>query len=347
MRDLTLPGMEDESGADIVNLGERRAALLGRVQDLADQYAVPENTERAYRLDRQDYEDWCAAYAFTPWPAQVPMLVAYASDPIRLHPDTGEPYELRADTVRRRLSAISVWHRENGIEPSPTRDLRVTHAVKTLAARQAESALFDHRRAAPLTLELLRDIVERLDRTRLIDVRNRAVLLVCFWGALRRSELVRLDVDDLIEAPEGLELRLRRTKADQTGEKDEPVPVPYKSHEQLCPVRAWQAWRSAAGLIGNGPAFRSINRHNQLLPGRLPDNRVSRIVKEAVALVGEDPERFSGHSPRAGLITTAAKQRVPTWLIMRHTRHKTERVMHGYIRVATRWEENAAAMIGT
>jgi integrase len=182
-----------------------------------------------------------------------------------------------------------------------------------------------------------------LDRTRLADIRNRAILCVGFWGALRRSELVALDVIDLAEAREGLDVRVRKSKTDQEG-THHPVAVPYRPEEPVCPVRAWQAWRSAAGLIA-GPAFRSISTHGRLLDGRLPANRVNAIVKNAVARLGEDPERYSAHSLRAGFITSAAKKRVPEWAIRRHTRHQTPRVMEGYIRVATRWDENAAAML--
>lgn len=338
MPDLALTGSAD---LDPAVLAERRR-VVEQVEDLAAHHQVPENTRRAYAADRADYQAWCAALAVEPWPADPGVLALYVADPIRLD-DHGEPYELRVSTIRRRLSAISTWHRERGIEPSPARDIRVGRAVKALARRQAASGLFDHREAAPFTLEMLAATCAHLDRTRLADIRNRALLCLGFFGALRRSELVGLDVPDLAESVEGLDVRLRQSKTDQEGEHD-PVPVPYKSDEPVCPVRAWQAWRSAAGLVA-GAVFRSVDQHGHLLGGRLPDNRVSAIVKDAAMALGEDPERYSAHSLRAGFITSAAKKRVPGWAIMRHTRHQTSRVMDGYIRTATRWEENAAAML--
>jgi integrase len=322
---------------------ERRREVAERVHDLAAHHEIPANTRRAYAADRADYERWCTTLAVPPWPPSVDLLVSYVGDPIRLDA-AGEPYELRVGTIRRRLAAISVRCQEMGLDPPPTQDVHVRRAVKALARRQAETGLFDHRKAAPLELEMLTEVCQRLDRARLADIRNRALLTLGFFGALRRSELVGLDVGDLDEAREGLDVRLRRTKTDQDGEHD-PVAVPYKSDEAICPVRAWQSWRSAAGLVG-GAAFRSVDQHGHLLPGRLPDNRVSAIVKAAAAMLGKDPERYSAHSLRAGFITSAAKRRVPGWAIMRHTRHGTVRVMDGYIRTATRWEENAAAMLG-
>ena len=97
---------------------------------------------------------------------------------------------------------------------------------------------------------------------RLIDVRDRALILIGFAGALRRSEIVALDVDDVQEDADGLVVAIRRSKTDQEAE-GEIRGLPYGSHPATCPVRAWRAWLDASG-IDAGPAFRGVDRHGRM-----------------------------------------------------------------------------------
>ena len=100
----------------------------------------------------------------------------------------------------------------------------------------------------------------------LIDIRDRAVLLIGYAGAFRRSELVGLDVEDIAEVEDGLRITLAPSKADQEGEGIV-IGIPYGSNPVTCPVRAWRAWLLASGITG-GAAFRSITGHGTALkPG--------------------------------------------------------------------------------
>src|SRR6266516_871446 len=116
-------------------------------------------------------------------------------------------------------------------------------------------------------------------------LRDRAMLLLGFAALLRRSEVVALDVSDLVLVREGLEVRVAH-EADR-GQRD-PEPrvdvraVPYGEHAQTCPVRAWLAWRSATGL-DEGPAFRPV--HPRARAGHYP----TATIQHAGAAVQAGP----------------------------------------------------------
>ena len=179
---------------------------------------------------------------------------------------------------------------------------------------------------------------------RLIGVRDRALLLVGFAGAFRRSELVALDVDDMADTTDGLVVTIRRSKTDQEG-AGEQIGIPYGSDPATCPVRSYRAWLDASGVT-SGPVFRAVTRHGRMSDRRLGDAAVADVVKRCARVAGLDPCQFAGHSLRAGLITSAAEAGVAERDIMRQSRHKSVPVMRRYIRGATVWQANAAAAVG-
>lgn len=199
------------------------------------------------------------------------------------------------------------------------------------------------RQVRPVTVEDLRKMLGDLG-DRAADRRDRALLLVRFAGALRRSELVALDIEDVTEGTDGLTVRLRRSKTDQEG-RGRAVGVPYGSNPVTCPVRAWRAWCEVAELT-TGPAFRPVNRHGQVGTSRLTAQSVAAVVKHHAARVGIDPAHVSGHSLRAGLATSAAAAGVPERIIAATTGHRSTAVLRGYIRDGTLFRENASACVG-
>ena len=180
---------------------------------------------------------------------------------------------------------------------------------------------------------------------RRIDVRDRALLLMGFAGAFRRSELVAFDVQDITDTDDGLRLAVRRSKADREGAGDA-VGLPYGSNPATCPVRAWRAWLEVSGIT-EGAAFRAIDRHDRLSSRRLTADAVATIVKRrAAAAAGLDATAFAAHSLRAGFATEAFSQGVPEFSVMRHGRWRSASSMRGYIREGDLWRDNAAAKLG-
>jgi integrase len=172
-------------------------------------------------------------------------------------------------------------------------------------------------------------IVETLDTSTVAGLRDKALLLLGFSAALRRSEIVNLDVEDLSFRSDGFLLRIRRGKTDQEG-RGRTIGVAH-GRNGTCPVVAVRRWLMAAG-IESGPLFRAVDRHDHIRQGRLCGRTVCRIVKRHVPQAGLDPARFGGHSLRSGFATSAAAAGVEEREIAEVTGHRSLVVLRGYIR---------------
>ena len=168
-------------------------------------------------------------------------------------------------------------------------------------------------------------------------MRDRALLLLGFSIAARRSELVALNVADIVENEHGLMVRIRRSKTDQEG-RGATVAVPRGAI--ACPVKALQAWLDAAGIT-EGPIFRPVLRGGAVATTRLTDRSVANIVKVHAERLGLDPATFSGHSLRAGFATSAAARGANLFKIMDVTRHKSVDTLRGYVRDAELFRDHA------
>jgi integrase len=144
--------------------------------------------------------------------------------------------------------------------------------------------------------------------------------------------------------PEGLEAIVRRSKTDQEGEGLIKM-IAYGSDPATCPVRSLQDWLELAG-IGEGPVFRSVDRHGRVSDRRLTDHAVAVVVKRSAKTAGLDPEHFSGHSLRAGFVTEAKKNGADDAAIMDQTGHKSLAMVQRYHRRTKKWEKPASARLG-
>jgi integrase len=189
----------------------------------------------------------------------------------------------------------------------------------------------------------IRSMVEATDAG-LIGVRDRAIILLGFAGAFRRSELAALDLVDLDFGRDGLTVMIRRSKTDQEG-AGRKVGIPYGSNPETCPVRSLQAWMEVSG-VDAGLVFRSMNRHGQLQAGRLRGGDVARIVKKLATRAGLDPAKYAGHSLRAGHATSAAIAGASERSIMRQTGHRSVQMVRRYIRDGNLFRDNSAGKLG-
>jgi site-specific recombinase XerD len=158
----------------------------------------------------------------------------------------------------------------------------------------------------PLTLEGLSQMLARIPTDTHADRRDRALLLMGIAGALRRSELVALDVDDIQFVPEGMLVSIRKSKINQ-GRPDETLVIAHGDRADLCAVHALKAWLGAANITSK-TIFRRVRRHDVLTTDRLSDRSVAMIVKKHAEAVGLDPTMLAGHSLRSGGVTAAARQ---------------------------------------
>ena len=314
--------------AEALNLPVSLAAYASQAKDYARQ-AKSHNTRRAYASDWDDFARWCQPYGFVPLPARPETVALYL---------TALADALKPSTLGRRLATISQVHQAAGHDtPTSAAPVRLVWA----GIRRAKGT--DQHGKAPAVTAEMRRMVDTLD-DRLIGVRDRALLLLGFAGAFRRSELVGLDIKDVQAGHDGLTVHIRKSKTDQEGQGRK-VGIPYGSHPHTCPVRAIAAWREKSGLA-EGALFRPVNRHGKMQPGRLSDRAVALIVKRAAEAAGLDPTKYAGHSLRAGLATSAAQAGVSERSIMAQTGHKSVMVARRYIRDGSLFRDNAAAQVG-
>jgi integrase len=287
------------------------------------------STYKAYASDWKHFETWCAGHCLVPLPAAPQTVMLYLGE---------QGTEKKLSTIARRLAAIAQIHRVAGhqspSEARAVRDLlagmRRTHGVATYGK---EALLSDD----------LRAIVRELgDSPR--DTRDRALLLVGFAGAFRRSELVSLEVEDVRYVPEGLVIQLRRSKSDQEAQGRE-VPIPSGTRAETCPVTALRAW-TARARIDSGPLFRGITRYGAISDTALTPTAVALLVKERAVAAGLNAALYSGHSLRAGFATSAALGGAPEWAIMKQTGHRSRAMLDRYVRLASRFRSNAVSFTG-
>ena len=282
-----------------------------------------ENTLRAYEADWLDFYDWCSHKSFCALPAEPETIVNYINDLAD---------NAKANTVSRRLSAISENHKAAGFEDeNPCRAGLVRNALDAIKREKGTI----QRGKTPLLFEDLQELSVHFDTSTLGGLRDKALIITGFMGAFRRSELVRIDVEDLTFTREGVIILVHQSKGDQEGQ-GEYVAIPYSSNPQVCAVLSLQAWIKLAKLR-SGPLFRPLKLPNQ----RLTDKSVALILKKYVALAGLKSLDFAGHSLRRGFATSAAQHDVDERTIMQQTRHKSEKMVRRYIEQGNLFKNNA------
>jgi site-specific recombinase XerD len=275
-------------------------------------------TARAYRSSA-----WCTRHGADPLPASVETVAAYLA--------SLATSGVRSSTITRRRAAIAFMHRAAGFEP-PTG----SEAVKAVLSGIRRSIGTAVTRKCPATAETIRAIIAEMP-TDLRGLRDRALLLVGFAGALRRSELIALNVDDLEECPEGFHVRIRRSKTDQDGAGDF-VSIPHGS--RLRPIRALKDWLAASNIT-EGPLFRPIRKGGKVEANRLTARSVANILKTHIEAIGLDPVIFSSHSLRSGFVTSALQAGADLLRVMDVTRHRQIETLKIYDRRAKAFKQHA------
>jgi integrase len=286
-------------------------------------------THRAYASDWAHFSAWTDQHGLASLPAAPETVALYVTSLVSTH---------RPSTITRRLAAIAVHHRRAGMGP-PTSAPGVREVMKGIR----RSLTVAQREAAPARIGEIRRMVAHLPDDR-AGARDRALLLVGFAGAMRRSELVGLDLTDLIPRDEGVAVTIRTSKTDQEGQGRQ-VAIPTGRDADTCPVTAVRSWIERAA-IETGPLFRGIDRHGNVSPTRLSDRSVSLVVKRAAGRAGLDPTLYSGHSLRAGFATTAAANGAPERAIANQTGHRSMEVLRRYVRHGSLFTDNAATVLG-
>src|SRR4051812_29038358 len=196
-------------------------------------------TLAAYRADWTDFTAWCRLNGLSPLPAAPKTVADYLASLAQTH---------GRSALRRRLLAIGQAHRIKEMEWIPSHPL-IRQALRGILRQHGRPT----RKAAALTTAEIKKLVATCDAG-LTGMRDRAMILIGFAAALRRSELVAIEREHVTFTKDGLRLHLPRSKTGQTGEGVE-IGVPWGSNKDTCPVKALQAWLEAS-RCDFGPVFR-------------------------------------------------------------------------------------------
>ena len=325
--------------------GAGREAELLELATRVTHYATRargEGTRRAYRSAWQGFARWCQSLGREPLAGDVDTIAMYL---VRRADDGRAVSSLRVD-----LAAIRTAHLLAGIPL----DLRQPRLAMVMQGVTRSHGLRPRRKAAPAVPDLLRAMLAApgMDAKSALVIRNRAMLLVGFGAALRRSELVGLTLGDVAFVPgRGVTVLVRRSKTDQQGRGQDIAVWANAADPAFCPVEALRAWLalrlSAEGVACDpaAPLFCAIAKGGRLTGQALSDKAVVRLVKQAAAGAGLDAAGFSGHSLRAGLMTAAAEAGAELADLMRQSRHRSADVALGYLRPADLWRNNVTARV--
>jgi integrase len=305
---------------------------LAEKADLFASASLSNATKRAYQTDWETFFNFCSGHELDPLPATPDTVALFLTESA----ESGRSIA----TIQRRITSINAIH-EHTNNVSPVKDFRVVRVMRGIKRMLGTP----QKRSKPISWSELQKMVSQCDQL-MIGVRDAAILTLGWTTALRRSELVALNIGDLDFTEHGLIVTVRRSKTDQDGEGAH-LGIPFAKNG-LCPVKTVKRWLnriSEKPLPPENPVFPTIGRANRNkwhceTRSRLADRMISKIVKQYAKYAGMASEQYSAHSLRRGLATQAGALGVPERIISRHTRHRSIAVLRGYIEDGTIWEEN-------
>ncbi|GAA3599632.1 site-specific integrase [Kineosporia mesophila] len=326
------------------------AARLAAIDQQAAEDSLAPSTRAAYRRAWESFEGWAGENALVALPASASTVRAFVAH-LR---DREVPASL--PTINQHLSAIWARHAELGL-PSARQDGQLRLRLQGYARQDQERLV---RQMSALMVRDVQRIVDTMDhdlalerrgvgdvralrKAELVCLRDRAVILVGLATAMRRSELARIEVEDLHEDVEGMVLTPRWTKRDQAGTERHPRAVPRGASRVTCPVTALTTWLEVAGIT-SGPVFRPVTRWGTVGAKAFTPQVIRTIVAQRAQAAGL-PGTWGAHSLRAGFATQSAKNGVARHVIMADGDWRSAAVDR-YLRRGALWDGAAAKSLG-
>lgn len=276
-----------------------------------------DSTKRAYVRDSNYFWSWVKTHLNETqhYPASEQQILAFCV----YHLADNSPYPLKVKTLRRYLAMLSIAHGVRGFE-TPTKRPKVTLLLRRAKAAKKEQP----NRKAAITKRLLDNMIATCDDS-LMGIRDKALLLVGFYGGgRRRQELSHLSVSDLAPTSEGYQLTIQKSKTDQL----------YKGH--TVPITgdtalALKTWLLKSG-IREGKLFRGLKPNHTLYEG-MSGKAINNMVKRRIKKTGINPDIYGAHSLRAGFMTTMAQNGMNIHEAMQYSGHKDVETALHYVRL--------------
>lgn len=292
-----------------------------------------QSTLTTYASAWRGFASWCDARGFTALPAAPEVVCAYITS-------QGER-GLTMGWVTSTLAAIAHRHGVSGLD-DPTDSELVTRVRRGL---RRILGVAPRRRARPLLIEDIRDILAAIDRTTAIGKRDAAIILLGFASAMRRCELAALEVADVAPTQGGLLITVRRSKGDPHGH-GQIVAIAQGRQADTDPVEALAAWLDVRPR-GAGSVFTRVGANGTVSSHPITAASVVRIIKTRAHAVGFTGDRITAQSLRAGHATSAAMAGVPLDRIAAQTRHRDlATLVNSYIRPITSMQTTSSRHLG-
>ncbi|SMB79560.1 integrase family protein [Hymenobacter roseosalivarius DSM 11622] len=283
------------------------------------------NTIRAYAGDWQRFTAWCQLHGMASLPAPVEALAGFLTELA----DSSK----KVSTIQRHAAAIAKAHELAGLD-SPTTDKKIKVLLKGIA-REKKTRI---KQAAAFSLASFKRTINSMDVTTPTGLRNRALLLLGFTGAFRRSELEALNMEDLAFDEEGLVVSLDKSKTNQLGQAEEKA-IFYSPDPALCPIRSLQAWLRVLDRT-EGCVFVSLRKNQQVTSRRLTTKYINLIVQQYLG------PGYTAHSLRASFVTVSKLNGADDSKVMNQTKHKTSAMIRRYTRLDNVRHHNSAKELG-
>ena len=276
------------------------------------------NTLRAYKADIQSFEKFCTSLNLNALPAEPKTVSLFITEISK---------NSKLSTIKRKLASIKVTHKIAG----QYIDLKNPVIIENLNSIKKQIGSFQKSKK-PILINELKSIICKVEKEKSIKVklRDKALLLVGFSGAFRRSELVSIEYEDLDFVKEGVKIFIKKSKTDQTGEGMIKA-LPYFINNETCPVVSLKKWIQ---FLENNKTL-----NNKIF--NMSDKNVALIVKKYVRLAGLDPRKYAGHSLRSGFATSTAENGAEERQIMAMTGHKSSQMVRRYIQEGNLFKNNA------
>ena len=298
---------------------------------------LSDNTRTAYRKGWSKFVDYCIAESISDPLSVTPERVASFFVQVATRPNPQSGIIPSMGTVMLYKSAVNKKYLDVG-KPSPTSHPVVRSTLKGLARLRGSST----RKVEALREYHIQAMLQAAPNTP-IGRRDAAIIAVGFAGALRRSEICNLNVEDVEfldlsdDCEDRMILTIRRSKTDQQGKGQR---VPILDGSTIRPIHRLRQWLGNSG-IATGPLFQTMKRGGRLRGKPMHHSDIPRIVKHYAELVGLNPKDIAGHSLRAGFVTSAAVHHARLDKIMAVTRHTNPATVMGYIRDADAFSDHA------
>lgn len=341
---LAIVDDRDPAGAHALAAPETRARFSRMIED-----GTPPNTRRAYAADMRYFKSWFEISGFgePSLPISSDILIRFVVDHVEeLAPGIdaalvaagvkARPGQPRITTVSRRIAAVATWHRSAGY-PSPLSGGPVQEAMRRARKAAARRGQRPRKKKAALR-ETVQAMLSNRTSPSSGDLRDDAMILFAFAsGGRRRSEVVEARIENLEEIDGDYVYHLGITKTEQEG-SDRSVPVAGRA------AAALRAWLAVVGET-QGPIFRPVDRHGNVLPVALNGRALARVIQRRAAAAGLDPKIFGGHSLRSGFITETGRQGKNIFDAMKLSGHRSMHTVAGYHQTGATLANEAARLL--